>query len=113
MALYFLQASPLTTPERLRYTLIHLQSLSLSALTPVIVMNSFLLNQSTELRRLPIRPPIWFSEPTLPVLEQFGNNKSSLVRVFNTLCSLVLFVSARSSDSWYPVTAELDFALPA
>ena len=43
---------------------------------------------------VPIRPQIWFRNPTLQSREQSGSNKSSLLCVFNTLRSLVLLVSA-------------------
>jgi hypothetical protein len=43
---------------------------------------------------VPIRPQIWFRNPTLQSWEQSGNNNSSLLCVFNTLRSLALLVSA-------------------
>jgi len=52
---------------------------------------AFLLSWNTRFASGPIRPPVWFSEPTR---EQFGSNKNSLPSVFNTMRSLMLPVSA-------------------
>src|SRR5712691_4906056 len=62
------------------------------------LMHSGTRRRSSNLPGLPIRPPIWFSEPTRYSREQSGNNTNTLLRFLNTLRSLELQRGRRGLD---------------